>query len=250
MFKDLNTLEILRLGMSGLMFLLLIMGYFLFKQAVTASNVSNSQIKAAKFFLIMCFVSAVISGGFDFAKWFLNSDAPARKRVKIAGVYILEEPKGTNHLGEIKLRQNNNFAYAPDQMLWALVLIAEPAQKRDGGISVEADCQLVNGGNGLGYFMKLPTLVDKMNTFPEAMTNEFVAFAKKQGLEHPLGCIIYCRPPPFVGPGLYSLTVRLRDDVSGYADSYTVDGLAFNAMALGPMMGPMMGPMVQPVMHR
>jgi hypothetical protein len=228
MFKELNALDFIRAGISGLVFLLLYLGYHLLKHAITTKGITEAQLKAVRFYLITCLISAVIAGGFDLWKLFLNPDTTVRQKVQIRGVYLLQEPTNLQSPPIIELRTNSSYSYSASQMVYAIVFVSQAATNRDGSIDLSLSGSLVNSGSGLGQFMQGNIQGRPVKDFhKEWVTNQFStqldSLSKRlTGSPGIPGFIFSCRAPPLMGTGAYVLTVIIHDRVTGYADASSV----------------------------
>jgi hypothetical protein len=110
----------------------------------------------------------------------------------------------------------------------ALVICSKPAQKQDGSVSADVDFELVSDSTKLGIFNKLEHInsLENNNAPDLTITNQVLAFTKERGIGHDMVELLVCYPPG-AGPGLYSFTVRVHDELTGFGDSFTIGGLEF-----------------------
>jgi hypothetical protein len=77
--NDISIVEILKAGLSGLVFLIALLGYHLLRKEQERDEPRDTVFKTVLAFIVLCFVMALMVGGLELIKFFSNSNSHSRE---------------------------------------------------------------------------------------------------------------------------------------------------------------------------
>jgi cell division protein FtsB len=76
--NDLSIVEILKVGLSGLVFLIALLGYHLLRKEQEKDEPRDRILKTVLAFVLLCFIMALIVGGIELVKFFSDSSSDSQ----------------------------------------------------------------------------------------------------------------------------------------------------------------------------
>jgi hypothetical protein len=230
-FGGMDVLGILRTGLSGLILLLLYLGYHLLKGEQKEDKPREKILRTIRFFLITCLISAVIVGGFDLARLFVADGLAPKKRIKVTNAVLLQESTMANPTNRIEARPSSVYNYMQSSGLKAVAVIENASTGKDGNLHVETEIQLINLGSRAGIVTKGPLVKARgiTGTGLTGSSNETAAIEKILGPLDGKGVLIFnFEQRPYFGSGFYELRIRVNDRISERSDHYVIENIQYS----------------------
>lgn len=152
--SDISIVEILKVGLSGLVFLIALLGYHLLRKEQEKDDPRDTVFKTVLAFIVLCFIMALIVGGMELIKFFSDSNSHSKESVT-----------------KQQLEQKNAIIIAQKEEIRGLTSTVSEMQGKQLTLQQKID---------LGLFYTYPAGDDKIEKRDSKKASEYLFYALKE----------------------------------------------------------------------